>query len=120
MTNNIITIILLTGVYLIGITTIFGSINPFAEKDCGGLKGKILKLGYYKLGILPTNLLGLSINGLLQVLFLVVVSPIFLLGFCIMPFSYYVSMKFFKTTEVAEYMNGCLWGCLILAAVIGG
>lgn len=108
-------------IYVFGITSIFGSINIYAEKDADGLKGKILNYGYDKLGILPTNLLGLTFTGLFQTAFLVVVSSVYLLGMFIMPFSYYVGMKFFKSTEVAEYLNGGLWGLwIILAAVIGG
>ena len=106
--------------YVVGITSIFGSINIFQKKDADGLKGKILNYGYDNLGILPTNLLGLTFTGFCQTLFLVVVSPVYLTGMFIMPFSYYVGMKFFKSTEVSEYMNGGLWGCLMLAAVIGG
>ena len=45
---NIITIILLTGVYLYSVCNIFGSIDVFHKKDADGLKGKILNYGYDK------------------------------------------------------------------------
>lgn len=109
----------LTGVYLFGITSIFGSINPYAEKDCCGLKGKILKFGY-KHSIYWTNFIGLTITGLLQLSPLYVVSWYFAAGSVLMPICYTVAVKWLGDTKWAEYGWGGCQGCLMLAAVIGG
>lgn len=120
MTANIITIILLTGVYLYSVCNIFGSINPWSKKTrAGKIKQAILDFGY-KYSVYCTNFLGLALSGALQTAPLWVVDCKYAFGGLLMPICYTVAVKYLGDTKWAEYAWGGLWGCLMLAAVIGG
>jgi len=106
-------------IYVFGLVSIFGSINIYAEKDADGLKGKLLKFGY-KYSVYWTNFVGLALSGLLQLSPLYIVSGWFAAGCVLMPLCYTVAVKWFGDTKWAEYSYGFCYGCLMLAAVIGG
>lgn len=118
MTSYIIILSLIL-IYTYSICSIFGSISLWNEKDCGGLKGKLLKFGY-KYSIYWTNFVGLTLTGLLQLSPLYVVSFWFSLGSLTMPTCYTIAVKYFGDTKYAEYSYGFCYGILMLIAVIGG
>lgn len=89
-------------IYLAGICTIFGSIQPWAKKTgAGKIKQAVLDFGY-KYSIYWTNFVGLWLSGTLQCSPLVVVSPWYLLGGIGMPICYSLS-NYFGREEIIGY-----------------
>lgn len=66
-TCSLVTTFIVAAIYIVSITTIFGSINPYNRKEgAGAIKQWLLDKGYQTIGVYATNCLGLNITGILQ------------------------------------------------------